>query len=405
MHTSSSHWILAAGPALMLALAAGCGGGSDFSSSGTGGAGATGGSGGAAGADGGSGAAGAAGAAAGSGGGAGAAGSGGTAGVSGSGGSSGDGGVEAGANCTDSSACNAGEYCGGDHVCHACSDVSTFQFDDPEALDQINSAHPDDYLRFPRALSEKTALLYTVGNVWASDAEIWATGDFTTGAGAALGAPVHQNGITESGPLAVPSASSGALAGMNFFFDHGITNSLSHEVLGGLMDASGTVLNLKTLPAPINIAGNSYSLAYAPSAQRVWWVATRNGAFNFDVFTASVAAGAAATATQVNLTTDPTNCAMSTVDAAPWVTPDGTLLLFNSTEYYTDCNSKGTTPDIFYVTLDAKGQATGIAHRVNVDLQNVSDLQASLSPNMCWLYFASDRNGAQKPRLYRAHRK
>ncbi len=262
MQERSRPWILAATIPVAVALAVGCGSSNDFSS--PDGGGGTSGSAGASGSGGTAGSAGAAGSGgtSGSSGTSGSGGASGSAGAAGSGGAAGDGGsVEAGANCATTAECNDAEYCGADHLCHACGDLSSFHFDDPEPLDQINSAHPDDYLRFPRALGEKTAILYSVENAIGSTRAIWATSDFTTGAGAALrSAGRSSRGRRGQSARRFPMPAAGALAGMNFFFDRGIASSFNHEVVGGVMDASGAVASLKALPEPVNIAGGRQQL-------------------------------------------------------------------------------------------------------------------------------------------------
>lgn len=367
-----------------------CSGGSDFTSRPTtdGGAGAAGGGGTAA-----------AGGSAGSGGSAGAGGAAGSAGTGGSVGGGGSGGaVDAGVTCADDAGCNAGEYCGDDSTCHSCADISHFHFGKPEPLDQINAAHPDDYLRYPRAIDDHT-LIYTVEGPYGLTRAIWVTGDLSTSAGAAASSVSDGSGA----PLLSEPPGSGPLSTYNFFFDTGIPNTLNREIIGATIDNNGSTTAAAVLPAPINGSGSNYSFALAAQAGRAWWEGTRAGAFQ--VFTAGVLAGASPNAVQISLTTAPANCPLDILDVSPWASPDGKLLLFDSSEHYVDCNDKYTPLDMFYALPDKEGKVSKMAEQIDIDLQNINDSQPSLSPDMCWLYFASDRNGAKTLRLYRAHRR
>ncbi|MEB2311180.1 MAG: hypothetical protein OZ921_12640 [Sorangiineae bacterium] len=328
---------------------------------------------------------------------------GGDAGAAGTGGSAGiDGG---GASC-EGQPCRDGEYCGEDRQCHLCGELSRFEFDPPEPFDVINAKHQGSYLRYPRAAGER-GLLYTVGNWVGNETAIWFTPDPTTSAGHAMPAPLDTEGVPESGPLSTRAASEGMLAGINVFWDRGTrSGSLNRELVGGVLNAAGQVTSVAPLGAPINVVDtNNFGFAFAPLAARAWWISSRKGALNLDLFTASVGPTSPATAAQVNLVTEPASCPSAGLDAAPWVTPDGRLLLFTSAEYYGDCSSKGSTQDLYAVGLDEHGQATGFGRRLNINLQNVYDVQPSLSPDLCSLYFSSNRDGANQLRLYRARRK
>lgn len=328
----------------------------------------------------------------------GAAGGGGTAGA---GGTSGSSGTDGGTACSGDSACGAGHYCGDDSQCHDCGDTTSFHFGKPEALDHINSAHPDDWLRYPRAVGDH-GLIYTVEGVYGWTRAIWVTDDFTSSAGAEASTSKDGNGA----PLIAAPPASGALSTYNFYFDYAIPNTLNREIIGATIDSNGNTTQAAALPAPINDTNSNFSFALASSAGRAWWSSDRvTGIFKYQLFTASVLGAGSATATQVSLTTAPANCPLDVADPSPWATPDGKLLLFDSSEHYTDCNNTNAPLDMFVARPDSSGKVSQQAEEIDVDLQNINDSQPSLSPDMCWLYFASDRNGAKSTRLYRAHRR
>ncbi len=363
--------------------------------------------------DGGAGAAGSGGAAAGSGGVAGSAGTaatgggggvaatGGSGGVAAAGGAGGAPATDGGTACSDDATCGAGHYCGDDSVCHDCADTASFHFGKPEPLDHINAAHPGDYLRYPRATGDK-GLVYTVEGPYGWTRAIWVTPDVAASAGVEATSSSDGSG----GPLMTPPPGSGPLASYNFYFDTAVPNTLNRQIVGATIDGSGATTAAGVLPAPINDGNSNFSLALAVGSGRVWWSSDRvTGIFQYQLFTASVLGAGSATATQVSLTTAPANCPLDVTDPSPWATPDGKLLLFDSSEHYTDCNNKNAPLDMFVARPDASGKVSQQAGQIDVDLQSVNDSQPSLSPDMCWLYFASDRDGAKTTRLYRAHRR
>lgn len=319
----------------------------------------------------------------------------------GAGGAAGAPGTDAAVACTDDSACGPGHYCGADAACHDCADTARFHFGAPEPLDHVNTAHPNDWLRYPRAVGDQ-GLIYTVEGSFGLTRAIWVTDDFATSEG--IEATANTDG--DGAPLIAAAPASGALSSYNFYFDHAIPNTLNRQIVGASIDDKGVTTGFAPLPAPINDANSNLSLALAADAGRAWWSSDRvTGIFKYQLFTASVLAAGSTTATQVSLTTAPANCPLDVPDPSPWATPDGTLLLFNSSEHYTDCNNTNAPLDMFVARPDKSGKVSQQADEIDVDLQNINDTQPSLSPDMCWLYFASDRNGANSTRLYRAHRR
>lgn len=60
--------------------------------------------------------------------------------------------------------------------------------------------------------------------------------------------------------------------------------------------------------------------------------------------------------------------------------------------------------DLGLVRLNAAGQPAETVVPVNVNKPSATDTDASLSPDMCWMYFASARDTTGNTRLYRARR-
>ena len=324
--------------------------------------------------------------------------SGGTGGSSGTGGSAGAGG---GTTCTDGS-CADDEYCHSDGSCKKCGDLSEFEFHAPEALSILNAAHTTD-LGAPRFVDYPAELIYTV-DLPQNERKIVITQDFTMNAGVALPDPIDGDGA-ESLPLLSLPPSDGPLKDMALFFDR--SKSLQRFLYGAIYDGTSmTFTSAPALGAPFNDAAASWSMAFAPAAQRAWWMTTRDGGLNPRLYTANTTVSPAPLAKAVPLT-DHNNCQIEGIyayDLAPWVSLDGKLLMFSALESFPSC-TKGNNVDIYATGLKADGQVTGNAFPIGVNLQNVTDTAASMSWEMCWIYFASRRNGATKQELYRARRK
>lgn len=371
-------------------------GGDDFQSDkpGTGGSAGAGGSGGSQ-LDGGGGA----GATGGSGGGAGA--SGGSSGQSGAGGSAG------GPPCTDTS-------CGGDEYCHdksgecrKCTDPDEFEFLDPQPLATINAAHATKDVHAPRILDATApALIYSVGtNV--IDRALWATLDYNASVGAALLPPIDLPG-TEATALPILAPADGPLAGYSLLFDNNPEGTLDLNLHGAPFDEINDVFKPPVmLPPPFNDQYADWSPAFAPLAQRAWWVSNRANIFAPKLYTASTKNGDPPVASVVPLSTFAPACPVNDGDLGPWATLDGSMLLFHGAEKFAGagCDS-GPNPksDLYVAGLFPNGSASP-AFPLSVNLQNTEDKWPSLSTDMCTLYFSSQRNGAAKLQLYSARRK
>lgn len=315
---------------------------------------------------------------AGNGGGAGAAGGAGEGGGAGAGGSGGEGGGGGAPSCS----CRDGEYCRGGQ-CTSCSDFGRFSFGMPELLTALPVG-----ARYPRVGNGPSALFYSV------DDRIWWTADWASSEGEAVSPDGSER---HSAPLYIEN--SGAL-GHNLLFTNGGTSSPA-EIYSATWDGAA-LLNLAPLMSPVNSGGGDYSPAFA--GERWWWVSERDGAVELVTF----AKGESRVTT---LRPDVRNlrgaaCPARSADFAPWVTPDGEHLLFAALPVGDDCEPvPGAGSDLFVGLLDRNsGDLVQAAAPLNVNVEGeVSETDASLSTDLCTLYFASNRDG-ESYRIYRARR-
>jgi hypothetical protein len=101
---------------------------------------------------------------------------------------------------------------------------------------------------------------------------------------------------------------------------------------------------------------------------------------------------------------DPNGCDMFDFDFGAWVTPDGKLLLVHAVERTPDCMPvAGESHDIVVFKLDDTGHALGPAVPFpSASQPGTHEIDASLSPDLCTLYFVTDLAG--KLRVMRAGR-
>lgn len=377
-----------------------------FSAEGTGGAapggqaGAGGGSGG--GGDGGGGSGGASGG--GTGGSGGIGGSGGGAGVGGStggaagaatGGSSGDGGSAGGGTAGAPPGCDCGvaQFCRAG-MCRDCSDISSLEFGPAEEI----LDHPASGLRFPRPFSERDALFFTL--LGDAGTELWYTDDPLSVASFRLG---DATTLPRSG--AVPLSQGGVP--FELVFD---------ELDGQRIARSGTwdgmlLSNEMTLGSPLSPGGfDTFSIAVAQSTNRYYWMSTRDGPL-------TLRTGVLGTGNQdlVNLeipARDGGTCPRGDDDATPWVSANGTLLLFSAAPVDASCTRiDGGAADLYAAALSASSgmpltPAVALA-TVNRTMDGSVETDPAFTPDLCQLYFASDggETGGRDFRLYRALRR
>jgi hypothetical protein len=233
---------------------------------------------------------------------------------------------------------------------------------------------------------------------------IWATQSFARNAGGPLGAPVDDADLTESAPLVPTFETRGTLAGHQFFFDRNVAkNDTRRELYGATLDANGAMSQVTRLPPPFNTPTPTvqWSSTIAVSRERAWWMWNQDGKLQIYLVTAPLTEGAKSTVVSINL---PPGCPLREIDTVPWVTPDGTMLLVTGTQRDASCNAPDQRTDIFRVRLDASGQPLAAGSALEgIDQPTSGETDGSLSTDLCWLYFSSDRGADARFRLYRAH--
>jgi len=105
-----------------------------------------------------------------------------------------------------------------------------------------------------------------------------------------------------------------------------------------------------------------------------------------------VSGSAAPQAVTLSLLPNVNGCNRRGSDATPWVTPDGLLLLFRSIEIDAACATQVDSSDLWYARLDDQGQPLGPATAItDVNMAAWDDSDPTLSPDLCWLYYATDQ--------------
>jgi hypothetical protein len=280
-------------------------------------------------------------------------------------------------------------------------------------MTNLNAAHTVDVLS-ARPVEEPTTILYVAGNYYTTR-KIWYTDKLDQSPGGPLPAPIDgalpDGGadLGENAPLVTGPGTDGPLKGLGLFFDRS-TTGLGRRLWGAPIDAQGNVGTPMELLPPFNAndGSSSWEFAYAPLAQRVWFMSNREGVLYPKLYTTTAGPGAAPPPVAVSLSTAPNNCAvennLAESDRAPWVTLDGSLMFFHARETAPGC-TYGNKTDMFVVPLKQDGQTAGIhALPLPMNEPNTHDMTPAMSWDMCWLFFASTRNLSDKLRLYRARR-
>lgn len=325
-----------------------------------------------------------------------------------------DGGREAaagdgGAACVEWKQCGAGEYCVQGR-CQRCSDLESISapgdlvFAEPEPLTPTNADAGLYFLRYPRIFGEPPQLTYTRDYF---GGQLWFTEDFGQSAGAPMTGELDVVDAGENGGLKVDWVLPGSLSGLNFFFnrnEHSEGGGLRVELYGAVIDAAGTATRVVRLPAPFNgpLGGARSSYALALSRAHAFWTINNDG--SLDVHTFSMKLGAE-TPTEIQFEL-PGGCVLGEFEYGLWAAPDAPWLFFSARERNAGCKTLAAEPfDVFAVKLNDAGLPDGPAVSVaGVSQPGVLDMDPSLSPDACWLYFASDRDTPKTLRLFRAHR-
>jgi hypothetical protein len=264
----------------------------------------------------------------------------------------------------------------------------------------VNAGATIENLRTPRAFDAGSKLLYV--HDFIGDTSIWLTGDFRVDPGTPLGPPIDRDGH-EGNPLKV-SIGTGMFGGYNFFFDRSVPDDGGVTGLrimyGARVDAAGRTTAVTALPPPFN-AFPRVGYGFALSEKRAFWTERLDNALNVQLWTAPVE-GDIITG-RVNLTL-PNGCAVYELDYTVWSPLDGRFILLSYAERDENCTQAVFTNDIGLLRVNAAGQAVGNVIPLNVNLSGISDTDPSLSPDMCFMYFASTRDDDRLFRIYRARR-
>jgi hypothetical protein len=315
----------------------------------------------------------------------------GVAGSSGTGGSAGKAGSAGAAGCD----CNPGQYCRAG-TCRDCADLSSVETRAPEeVLD-----HPNSGLRFPRVGASPSSLFFTL--LAPSRSELWYVEDPEASASITLG------------DAQTPSRSGLFYAGGGSFefsalFDQ--VDGAQRGVMTAAWDGS-TLSDIRSAGAPFGAAGaDDYGVALAAATSRVYFMSTRDG--SPALYTGLLGSSSATVVTlEVPRVSGGGTCARSGEDATPWVTEDGSLLVFRSLPMDATCEPvDGSASDLYVAALQpATGMAltTAVAlSGVNVTTGESTETDPSFSPDLCVLYFASDGGsaGGFDFKLFRAERR
>src|SRR6185503_14927796 len=154
------------------------------------------------------------------------------------------------------------------------------------------------------------------------------------------------------------------------------------------------------LPAPVNDGDRDYSpaVAWGSNAQRLWWTSSRlvGGTTTAGLFTWGQGD---TSATHVPIVLEG-GCHAGDEDLHPWVSPDGTLLLFSATFAEPPyCDAGNNHRRLWFTHLDDQGQQVGTAVELASLRQHLEssfqstefDMETpSLGPAFCSIYFSSN---------------
>jgi hypothetical protein len=312
--------------------------------------------------------------------------------------------------CVEWQQCGAGEYCARGR-CQPCADLSSISspadlvFAAPEPLAAMNADAGLYFLRYPRIFGEPPQLTYTRDYF---GGQLWLTEDFASSAGAAMTGELDVPTAGENGALRIGWPLAGSLSGVNFFFnrnEQSEAGALRVDIYGAVVDAAGTATRVVRLPQPFNGAPGSVRSSYglALSRSHAFWTINEDGAL--DVHTYSMKLADEGTPTDIRFEL-PGACVLGEFEYGLWAVPDAPWLFFSARERNASCKPLAAEPyDVFVVKLNDAGVPAGPAVSVTgVNQSGVLDMDPSLSPDLCWMYFASDRDTPKTLRLFRAHR-
>ncbi|HMJ14574.1 MAG TPA: hypothetical protein VK524_24350, partial [Polyangiaceae bacterium] len=189
--------------------------------------------------------------------------------------------------CAEWQECAAGEYCLRGR-CRPCTDLdsgtdpSELAFGEAQSLGGVNANVSVEMLRFPRAFATGSQLIYTRDYF---GGQMWLSEDFSQNTGAPLASPLDAPGLHESAPLKIGWPLTGALAGLNFFFDRKESadgGSSRVDLFGASIGPSGTAMKVVRLPVPFNAAlpTRRWSYGLALSRSHAFWMVNNDGALD-----------------------------------------------------------------------------------------------------------------------------
>lgn len=297
--------------------------------------------------------------------------------------------------------------------CLACSDLSRLSFDEPVRLATVSDNGAGS--RFPRIGATSTDLVYRFDGVG-----MRYTADSSTSAGNDVAATEPK----DSAPLLLRESvnlPAGDLTQFNFLFDRTEMDVRTLRV-GSWSDG---LQSTRPADPPFNSGAGDFSVAVAlhasPAGARAFWMTSREGELPLArkprLVTAPLAANSSAVDVALALRVgDDESCPPLDVsqrdplaplidpDLTPWVTNDGTLLVFSTTRLEAGCVESSQRKDIYTALLQpSSGQPPAPALPMNDVNSPQDDVDPSFSADWCDLYFSSNREG--KFAVYRAHRR
>jgi hypothetical protein len=263
----------------------------------------------------------------------------------------------------------------------------------------LNDAAGDFLLRTPRVFGTGNALLY-VRDFFGG--EIWLTGDMDNDVGAPLPSPINESTFLEGSPLWL-TRDDGVFRTYNFVYNRADGAAAPHEFYAAGLEANGVASSFMRLPAPFNSTDPPTEASYsmAVSHDRAWWMVNRDLMLALQFLTAPIDQAGPPSVVPLPYSED---CNVVEFDLGAWVTPDGKLLFVNALERTPDCAPLAGEPhDVVVFRLNEAGQALGPAVPVSgVSLPESNEIDASLSVDMCSIYFVT--NVADKLRIVHARR-
>jgi WD40-like Beta Propeller Repeat len=310
--------------------------------------------------------------------------------------------------------CRPGRYClDGSTDCLECSDPSRLAFGEPVRLATVSDNGAGS--RFPRIGRTSSDLLYRFEGVGLRYTE-----DSSTSAGTDLAATDPSDSAPFLLRAPVQNFSVVGASQLDFSFDRTVMNVRTLRVGSW----SQGLLSSALAPPPLNSGAGDFSMAIAleaaPGVSRAFWMTNRESVpagapkprlvtaqLGTDLTAADVAlrlsVGTNESCPPLDVSQLPAESEPIDGDLTPWVSSDGTLLVFSTTRLGSGCAPGTQKRDIYTALLQA---SSGQPPEPALPMKNVNssedDVDPAFSADLCDLYFASNRDG--KFAVYRAHR-